>query len=100
MSGLRIWQRFKITPALSCIDKAAPDYCVDRDSVRHAFQFPLTQPDSFLNKHLVVNKLSPEKTYASGKKFVHLFEHVFTTLSILNIAILNIKKREVELWPN
>lgn len=100
MSGLRIWQRFKITPALSCIDTAAPDYCVDRESVRHAFKFPLTQPDSFLNKHLVVNKLSPEKTYASGKKIVHLSEHVFTTLSILNIAILNIKKREVELWPN
>jgi len=100
MSGLRIWQRFKVTPALSFIDKAAPDYCVNRNSVRHAFLFPLRLAYSILNKHLPVNKLSPEKTYASGKNPVDLMDRVFKAFSILNIAIFNIKKREVELWPN
>mgnify|MGYP006883055124 CR=1 FL=1 len=92
--------RYKIAPALLCIDKATPDYCVDRDSVRYAIPFHFKQLTSFFSKYLVVNKLSPEKTYASCNFDDDFRDHILSTLCILNIAIFNIKKREVELWPN
>ena len=81
-----------MTPALLGIKKAVVDY--------YAIQFHLKQLNPFLCKSLVVNKLSPEKTYASCQIGDHFVDHVFTALCILNIDILNIKKREVELWPN